>query len=202
MGYMEILKLDEEIKPASMDLINRTFNLSLEISRLIDNLRKMYTLEDQDITIEPIELEPVLCDVMDLVRSSHPGKEMVVHEQGCDSGIMVMGNELARDLFINIISNCVKHNHTDVAEIWLNASVEDDMVRIVIEDNGPGIPDSFKQNVFSRWKIETESSYRKGIGMTLVSRIVESYGGKIWVEDRVEGDPSQGLRVVVLLRSG
>ena len=42
--------------------------------------------------------------------------------------------------------------------------------------------------MFQRCALETSSFYRLGLGLSLVKMLVESYDGKIWVEDRVEGD--------------
>ncbi len=61
-------------------------------------------------------------------------------------------------------------------------------------DNGPGVPDEMKSGVFRR-----EGRPDKGSGLYLVKRIVNRYGGRVWIEDRVPGNPSKGARVVIIL---
>ena len=51
----------------------------------------------------------------------------------------------------------------------------------------------------SKTKFELCNIHGSGIGLTLVKKIVESWGGKIWVEDRVKGDISSGSNFVVLI---
>jgi signal transduction histidine kinase len=74
-----------------------------------------------------------------------------------------------------------------------------DYCKVVVEDNGPGIPDELKGVLFERLNL-TESRVRgKGFGLCLVKMLVDDYDGKFWVEDRVEGDHSKGARFVVML---
>jgi sensor histidine kinase regulating citrate/malate metabolism len=60
--------------------------------------------------------------------------------------------------------------------------VRSDSVIVKIADNGPGIPDELKDDVFGKGESGFESS-GTGIGLYLVNRLVTGYGGDIWVED-------------------
>jgi len=57
-------------------------------------------------------------------------------------------------------------------------------------DNGLGIDDEDKVNIFNRMEraCTDNNIHGSGLGLTLVKIIVEGWGGKIWVEDRVVGD--------------
>ncbi len=70
---------------------------------------------------------------------------------------------------------------------------------VTIDDNGPGIPDEMKRRLFNRFERGTTPTSGKGLGLYLVRKLVEGYGGHVWVEDRVQGDHSQGSRFVVVL---
>ena len=54
--------------------------------------------------------------------------------------------------------------------------------------------------MFQRCALETSSFYRLGLGLSLVKMLVESYDGKIWVEDRVEGDHTKGSKFILLIK--
>jgi len=56
---------------------------------------------------------------------------------------------------------------------------------VAIADNGPGIPDSQKNEIFGRGEMGLESS-GSGIGLYLVDTLVEMYNGSVTVEDRAE----------------
>jgi hypothetical protein len=73
------------------------------------------------------------------------------------------------------------------------------MVRFEFIDHGPGVPDSAKEFIFRRTGSPDDQIVGRGLGLTLVDRIVKNIGGKIRVEDRVKGDHSQGARFVLML---
>jgi signal transduction histidine kinase len=70
---------------------------------------------------------------------------------------------------------------------------------VTIDDNGPGIPDQLKELVFNRLQRGDTKAKGSGLGLFLVKSLVESYGGKVWAEDRIKGDHTGGARFKVLL---
>jgi signal transduction histidine kinase len=70
---------------------------------------------------------------------------------------------------------------------------------ISIDDNGPGINDDRKKELFKRFKTGGTSTKGTGLGLYLVKTIVESFDGKVWIEDRVPGDHTQGSKFMILL---
>ena len=69
----------------------------------------------------------------------------------------------------------------------------------MVEDDGPGIPDDLKSVIFNRTLRGTSKARGMGLGLYLVKSLVDSYGGKVWIENRVHGDHTKGARFVVLL---
>ena len=66
-------------------------------------------------------------------------------------------------------------------------------------DNGIGISNKRKEVIFKETFSKEKGSKGMGFGLTLVRKIIESYKGKIWVEDRVEGDYTHGSNFVFLI---
>jgi len=69
---------------------------------------------------------------------------------------------------------------------------------VCIEDNGPGIPDDVKDQLFighQRGKVITGG----GLGLYLVKTLMEDFHGKVSVEDRVPGDYTRGCRFIITL---
>jgi signal transduction histidine kinase len=56
-----------------------------------------------------------------------------------------------------------------------------------------------KDRVFNRLQRGDTKARGLGLGLYIVNALVESYHGKVWVEDRVQGDYKKGSRFVVLL---
>ncbi len=69
-------------------------------------------------------------------------------------------------------------------------------------DNGIGIEDSRKKLIFLRGYNKDVTTTGMGFGLSLVKKIMDSYHGKIWVEDRVLGDFSKGSKFIILTLEG
>ena len=66
-------------------------------------------------------------------------------------------------------------------------------------DNGIGVPDNRKEAIFLSGNRELKGSKGMGLGLSLVSKIMQVFNGKIWVEDKVRGDYTQGSNFILLL---
>ena len=97
----------------------------------------------------------------------------------------------------NLIVNADKHTPPESSiDVRLTARGRD--VLLVVEDDGPGIPDEFKEVVFetfNRGPNVMAMTPGAGIGLSLVARFAAVHGGRTWVEDR----PSGGASFHVLL---
>ena len=124
-------------------------------------------------------------------------REITVHYTGTDA--QVLADELLGDVFCNLINNSRKFGGPEV-EIWISVDDRDDEVEIAFADNGPGIPDSVKQSLFSEHDFTITPASRKGLGLHVVQSIVEWYGGNIRVENRVKGRPEEGVAIIFTLK--
>ncbi len=93
-------------------------------------------------------------------------------------------------LFQNIIGNAMKYRSERPPRIKIEASRHDGLWEICIADNGIGIPARYANQVFGIFKrLHSADKYEgTGIGLAICQKIVERYGGRIWVES----EPSKG----------
>ena len=96
--------------------------------------------------------------------------------------VMVLADDLLEAVFRNLLTNAAVHNDKELAEITVSTSVSDETVRVSIADNGPGIDDDHKEQIFQEGEKGLESG-GTGIGLYLVKTLVDRYGGDVWVED-------------------
>jgi signal transduction histidine kinase len=78
----------------------------------------------------------------------------------------------------------------------------EDGVQIAIEDRGPGVPEEDRALIFERFSRGASAGRRGssdgvGLGLALVAEHVNLHGGRVWVEDRADGD--EGARFIVQL---
>lgn len=95
----------------------------------------------------------------------------------------------------NLLVNAARHTPPGTA-VLVQVSERPDGVELVVEDNGPGVPDELKGVLFEPFRQGEESSARgMGIGLSLVQRFAELHGGTARIEDAAAG----GARFVVTL---
>lgn len=151
----------------SMQLVEDLLNFSkidkdlgkpqrLELSQVVDNVR--FNLDD-------------------LIKC----KKAVIH---CESLPAIEAhNTLLSQLFQNLIANGIKYNESDIPMIWVNAATKEHDVIFSIRDNGIGISQKYQDDIFKMFRrLHTHEQYEgSGIGLAFCKKIVETYGGKIWV---------------------
>ena len=96
---------------------------------------------------------------------------------------------------VNIISNACKY----AKNVWVTLQVEPEAVEILVEDDGPGIPQDQRDDVFKPfYRLEKSRNPKTGgvgLGLSIAQDIVHGHGGEILLEQSGHG----GLRVVVRL---
>jgi light-regulated signal transduction histidine kinase (bacteriophytochrome) len=106
-------------------------------------------------------------------------------------------------VFSNLISNAIKYNNKPRGIIAIDCLEDEADYIFSVKDNGPGIDKDFHEKIFvifqtlqSRDKIEGT-----GIGLTIVKRIIEEQGGKIWVESEPGVGATFSFRLSKMSRS-
>lgn len=93
------------------------------------------------------------------------------------------------ELFQNLISNALKYRSKQPLRIHVSAAMEDGVWRFAVADNGIGIKPDYHQQIFGMFKrLHGKEIPGTGMGLAICKRVVERYGGRIWVES----DENQG----------
>jgi len=171
-------------------------------AKLITNIRKLSQVnQDQEL----IGIDPFgkLDEAIQFLKKSYSDKEIEIKINSQIKEAKIKANDLLLDIYENLMVNSVKYNKNTTIEIQIKVTKirEDslDYIKFEFIDNGIGISDSMKEGIFNGTTKHEDKSKGMGLGLILVRKIILSYDGKIWVEDKVKGDPSQGSNFVVLL---
>ncbi|WP_424356722.1 ATP-binding protein [Methanocella sp. MCL-LM] len=206
MGYLELaletLEQEGNLSNNDKDLLGKPLKALNSSSVLIDNVRKLQRLVSEGVKTSPVDLSGILQSI-DLEAFQSDGRDITINIPAIPH-YFVEASELLKDVFFNLISNAVKHSD-EAKPLTVSVKVEpvtdNDLqyYQCSIEDNGPGIPDAVKGKLFHRFQRGATKAHGKGLGLYLVRMLIESYHGRVWVEDRVPGDYSQGARFVIQL---
>ncbi|MEM9400709.1 MAG: HAMP domain-containing sensor histidine kinase [Verrucomicrobiota bacterium] len=97
-------------------------------------------------------------------------------------------------VFDNLITNAIKYSRTDTKQfIKVYAKEKEDEIIYTVEDNGPGIPAEYQKKIFELFQRLDTQKEGTGIGLSIVSKIMESMNGSIHVESEV----NKGSRFIV-----
>ena len=169
---------------------------------LISNIRILSELEKSK---QPLITDDALLILNQAVNNIKTNFQYIVTNIKIESQekcIYIKSNNKLIFLFENILRNSIVHNENPTVKISIKISKEfidkTKYISFKFIDNGIGIQDSIKDKIFLRGFEKDNDIGGIGLGLTLVSKIIENLDGKIKVENKIEGDYSQGSIFTIL----
>lgn len=136
---------------------------------------------DAEPALEPIDLTAVLTDECRKARDTYDDADIQI-DDGFPTGVEVAATELLSSVFRNLLTNAITHNDKSTPQVTISGEERGDSVVIHVADNGPGIPEDRREEIFGRGEHGLESP-GSGIGLYLVDTLVEIYDGDIEITD-------------------
>ena len=174
--------------------------------QLISNVRILSEFSELSRAKTNLDVLNKLKNAIILVKKVFQDKTVNVNVNSFSKTIFATVDELISEMFENLLFNAILHNMNTNVDIVIKITKEqkgnDSFLKFGFTDNGIGVSDNRKEWIFEESLKKNKTGKGMGFGLTLVKKIIEKYGGFIWVEDRVKGDYSQGTNFVVLLPSG
>ena len=164
-----------------------------QLNLLLGRVRRMHDLIDgilQYSRAGRVREEVVEVDLVELVSSaidmvSPPSHVRVVVETPLPT-IVIERTRIAQ-VFQNLLSNAVKFVDKPAGLVRVGCTEEDGFWKFYVSDNGPGIEAKDWQRVFLLFETlrPRDRSDSTGVGLAVVKKAVELYGGRVWVESRL-----------------
>ncbi len=194
---------DLQDKKDFFDLIVLVHGQINRAANLVYNIKKLSEMDEKEYPLKEMDAWKCLKKSIDLIKKKYPHKKLkITLEHGAEK-TLVKANELLFDVFKNILNNAIIHNKNEIIEITAKSHeiiINDSKYqKIEISDNGIGIHDAIKKKIFERATLKEKSITGTGLSLSLVKKIIESYKGEIWVENRIKEDYSKGSKVIILL---
>ncbi len=174
--------------------------LTRRMESLLDALLKFSRLSRSEMTSRPVNLNTALDDALDLLSSLR-------QSSGVDIRIprllpTVQGDaDLIAEIFANLVANAIRYN--DKPSKWVEIGYVDpsrpgETPTLYVADNGIGIPREHFEvifRIFKRLHGRDDFGGGTGAGLTIVQKLIERHGGRIWVES----EPQAGTRFLFTL---
>ena len=189
---MEIL--DVHVDSEGEEILDRALTSGQHVIQLTDIAKTIVEaiFGEEEISFEPVELGSLLETVIETRKETF--EQATIRMDGQLPAVTVEANEMLSAVFRNLINNAVQHNDTDEPRVLISSQVSDNSVRIRVADNGPGIPEDHRDQIFDSDEKGLDST-GTGMGLYLVTKLMEMYDGSAWIEDN---EPRGAVFVVEL----
>ncbi|MHC4430339.1 MAG: ATP-binding protein [Planctomycetota bacterium] len=164
-----------------------------QINLLLDRVERMHSLIDGVLTYSRagrMEEEPARVDlgkfIPEAIDMLAPPKNISI-TIGKPMPVIDCQETHLMQLFQNLVDNAIKYMDKPQGWVKLACIEQDGFWKFSVADNGPGIPEKHFDGIFKMFSALPVAEELKGtgVGLTVAKKIVESHGGKIWVESEV-----------------
>lgn len=195
LGYADMVRAEIETdEEEHIDKVLAAARDAVDITTSAREITEVLLHPDSDVTALPIR--SVVMKQLDEIRSN--SDHAIITTSGDIPDVKVAVDGMVHAIFRNLLKNALLHNDKQTPEITVSASTTKETVRIHIADNGPGIPETHRDQIFEEGTtgLDNEST---GLGLYLVDTLVDRYDGNVWIEDN---DPQGVVFTVELPRAG
>jgi len=193
-GYLEAVR-DGVIKPDASAIRSLDEEASL-LSRLVDDLQELSLAEAGELKLD-FKSE----DITKLIKQMMRAMQAQAAARGVSLSLDLPGklpkvnidSQRINQVLRNLLENALAHTEKD-GNIVVTAQEQANRVKIMVRDNGEGIPAEDLPNIFERFyrvdKSRTRVTGGSGLGLTIARRLVEAHGGQI----KARSEPGKGSR--------
>ncbi|WP_454816403.1 stimulus-sensing domain-containing protein [Labrys neptuniae] len=119
------------------------------------------------------------------------------------TALFISGHDSRLGQVINNLVDNARSFSPENGEVRVELRRNKNDVEITVEDDGPGVPDHAIERIFERFYTDRPEEQgfgqNSGLGLSISKQIIEAHGGKLWVENRKDGDKVLGARFVARL---
>jgi light-regulated signal transduction histidine kinase (bacteriophytochrome) len=169
-------KLDENGKN-SLNLIRNNVE---KMDTLIKGILEYSTIGKNRIDIYDVDTNKLITDIVDIIYI--PEHITVTYY---DLPVVKGDKYRLQQLFQNLISNAISYNDKETGRVEIGVSEKDEFWEFYVKDNGKGIEEVYFEKIFKTFQKLENKMESTGIGLSIVKKVVDLYGGKIWLTSQL-----------------
>lgn len=194
IGYADMLYQKDlprdQVRSAAEYILNEGMRLEALSLKLMD----LFVMDKQEFSLEEMSVREIFTNLKQGIEPVCQKRGVRFHMEMADGRIKV-DYDLFKTIILNLVDNSVK---ADCRDIWVKGKAEGGCYQICLEDNGKGIPPEELGRITEAFYMVDKSRSRKqhgaGLGMTLVSKIVEIHKATM----EIESDGITGTSVCII----
>jgi len=177
-------QFEEQLGEKGRKYLTQIETSAQRMERLVSDLLALSRLGRVACSFEKIPSWGIIRNVTAALRPKFKEKGIRL-TLGDDFPIVLCDGDRIHQVFDNLVVNAIKHlGETEDPEIEIGHEDGGTSQRFFVKDNGRGIDPKYHQKIFEMFErlAQTEDKQGTGLGLAIVEKIVESHGGKVWVE--------------------
>ena len=158
--------------------------LSALVTEFLDFARPLHA------QLQPADITAILDRVLNIVATRWNGKPVRVERHYADNTPQVpLDESLCEQAFLNLVQNAYEAMEEKGGTLRIDvrpaSALDGDGVRLVLADTGPGVPEQLREEIFNPFVTTKKTGV--GLGLSIVSKIIDGHHGWIRVENAPEG---------------
>jgi signal transduction histidine kinase len=150
--------------------------------------------------LESVRVDELFSSVVESVELAADDAQQTIDVSPAPSLGVLADAQLMRQAIVNLVDNALKYGSPGQHVRLAAERVSSGAVRLIVDDEGPGIPTRERERVFEPYqrlgRDQTSERTGTGLGLSVVRQIVVACSGRVWIED---GPSGRGTRVVIEL---
>jgi signal transduction histidine kinase len=188
-GYASIItgRYGDQIPAEARRLLETITDRAHFMGRLIDDLLRLSQLSRQPLTNSTISMVALANEVLLELEGERAGRQVEVRIAELPD--CVGDRALLKQVLVNLLSNAFKFTgKTAQAVVELDSQQQSDATVYFVRDNGAGFDMKYSQRLFGVFQRmhRTDEFEGTGVGLSIVQRIIQRHGGRIWAEAALE----------------
>lgn len=190
-GFAETLLAEQTENEHVHEFSSIIYEESQRLRRLIDSLIKLSNLETgtPEMNIVEVDARDLVKEVVNVALKRNAKRGLEIETILPDKPVMIkVDRDSIVQVLINLTKNAITYN-TDNKPIKVELDDDEFGIKISVQDQGEGIPDSDINRIFERFYRVDKTRSRKtggtGLGLSIAKHLVENHGGEIGVESEL-----------------
>jgi Na+/proline symporter/signal transduction histidine kinase len=195
-SFSEILLDTPDLEPAERDhFLQIIVRESERLTRLINDFLDLSKIESGRMEWHVVEcgLSEIAADAVAATHGLFAERRILLTQEPVPADAFVRcDKDRMIQVMINLLSNASKFVPEGKGRVHLAVERHGRTFFVRVEDNGPGVPEPYREAIFEKFRQVTGGSLKDrpkgtGLGLTICRQIVEHFGGRIWAEDAALG---------------
>ena len=186
-----LMRLREDIAAGDLQCVEEDIKFAEKslkrMSSMSDDILRLFRIGREETPSKPTPIRDIATEIADQFRPllEESQVSLTVHP---DLPHVYMSEFRIREIVTNLVENAIKYigDHPD-PNIEIGCRIDNDEPVFFVRDNGVGIQPHYHDAIFGLFSQVNKNREGNGVGLALVKRIIESHGGRIWIESEGRG---------------